>query len=234
MTQNKANKQPSFVTHRDELYHQLLKCRNLTWELLFEGRKAGRWPPLCSTLSVLLQQGHLHPRCCQFPFPSPLTAASHCSLMSPHLLCPANPQVPSPSCPICGRGKAARNPGTKHCWIQHISKKNLTLGLTRPLLQSVVTLPVDFSATRSVFLLRSCNIPQCSQRRGQEKIGRFLSYGDGSNQSLYYQTDSSTRRTAVSAKISPQQKKRSFFSPKSWAWTPLREAKLQKFCYSPC
>lgn len=100
-------------------------------------------------------------------------------------------------------------------WIQHISKKNLTLGLTRPLLQSVVTLPVDFSATRSVFLLRSCNIPQCSQRRGQEKIGRFLSYGDGSNQSLYYQTDSSTRRTAVNAKISPQQKKRSFFSPKS-------------------
>lgn len=47
----------------------------------------------------------------------------------------------------------------------------------------------------------------------QEKIGRFLSYSDGSNQSLYYQTDSSTRRTAANAKISPQQKKRSFFSP---------------------
>lgn len=108
------------------------------------------------------------PRCCQFPVPGSLTAASHCSLMSPHPLCTWS-SLPAPntlpSCPIYGRGKAARNPGTKHCWIQHIGKKNLTLGSTWPLLQSVVTLPADFSATGSVFLLGSCNIPQCSQRR---------------------------------------------------------------------
>lgn len=93
--------------------------------------------------------------------------------------------------------KAARNPVTKHCWIQHRGRKDLTLGLTRLLLQSVVTLPAHFSATRSTFLLGSCNIPQCSQRRvsGENRQGSVLQWWE---QSVF------TRQTVIPALLSMQ------------------------------
>lgn len=174
---------PLFATHRDELLTpktQKSDLRAAIWKK--KGRQtSSRQPPLWSILSVLEHQGQLHPNCCKFipfpgvanslpqvlpiPFSVSLPAASPCCLMSPHLLCTWSSLPTLPSRHIQGTGKAARNSGTKHCWIQGVGKKNLTLGLTWPLLQSVVTLLVDFSATRSIFLLGSCNIPQCSQRR---------------------------------------------------------------------
>lgn len=99
--------------------------------------------------------------------------------------------------PIYGMGIAARNPVTKHCWIQHMGRRDLTLGLTWLLLQLVVTLPAHFSATRSTFLLGNCNIPQCSQRRvsGENRQGSVLQWWE---QSVF------TRQTVIPELLSMQ------------------------------